>query len=227
MKNGRVIAIGDIHGCSRALEVVVRAVDPRPSDTLVLLGDLVDRGPDTRGVLEQVLDLSKKCQVVGIMGNHEEMLLDVLVHKRPPDHWIRFGASDTLDSYGFCGDLRVIPASHLDFLSSCRDYFETDSHFFVHANYDARLPLEDQSGRVLRWIPLQTSLPAQHVSGKTAIVGHTASRSGDIFDVGHLVCIDTYCYGGGWLTAMDVGTRQKWQADLEGRLRAQPGGGIT
>lgn len=218
--NGRVIAIGDIHGCSKALAAIVKALRPNPNDTLVLLGDMVDRGPDTRGVIDQVLELNAHCRVIGLLGNHEEMLLDVVLHNRPPDHWIRYGATDTLDSYGFCGDLSVIPESHIEFLQSCRNYFETDTHFFVHANYDPDCPLDDQSVRVLRWLPLQNSLPAQHFSGKTAVVGHTASRSGEIVDVGHLLCIDTYCYGGGWLTATDVASRQLWQADIDGRLRS-------
>ena len=58
-----------------------------------------------------------------------------------------------------------------------------------------------------------TASPSPHVSGKRAIVGHSSQKSGEILDLGHLVCIDTYCYGGGWLTALDVDTDEVWQVE--------------
>jgi serine/threonine protein phosphatase 1 len=73
----RIIAIGDLHGCS-ALAALVRAIDPTTLDTLVFLGDYIDRGPDSRGVLEQVIALAERCTVVPLLGNHEEMLLATL-----------------------------------------------------------------------------------------------------------------------------------------------------
>jgi serine/threonine protein phosphatase 1 len=71
-----------------------------------------------------------------------------------------------------------------------------------------------------RWLSLRDWVPPPHVSGKTAIVGHTAQRSGEILDLGYLKCIDTWCYGGGWLTALEVNTGQVWQADAQGNLRS-------
>ena len=62
-----------------------------------------------------------------------------------------------------------------------------------------------------------TSAPTEQL--KIVIVGHTSQKSGEILDLGHLVCIDTYCHGGGWLTALDVQTEEVWQADLEGNMR--------
>ena len=78
MTEGRTIAIGDIHGCSAALAALLRAIDPTALDTLVFLGDYIDRGPDSRGVLEQVIALAERCAVVPLLGNHEEMLLAAL-----------------------------------------------------------------------------------------------------------------------------------------------------
>jgi len=72
---------------------------------------------------------------------------------------------------------------------------------------------------VLRWESLKLRQPGPHCSGKTAIVGHTAQRDGEILDLGYLKCIDTCCYGEGWLTALDVDSGQVWQADKEGRMR--------
>jgi serine/threonine protein phosphatase 1 len=74
----RIIAIGDVHGCSAALAALLRAIDPTALDTLVFLGDYIDRGPDSQGVLGQVIALAQRCSVVPLLGKHEEMLLAVL-----------------------------------------------------------------------------------------------------------------------------------------------------
>ena len=67
MNEGRIIAIGDIHGCSTALATLIDAIEPTPLDTLVFLGDCIDRGPDSRGVIQQVIDLGERCQVVPLL----------------------------------------------------------------------------------------------------------------------------------------------------------------
>src|SRR4029453_4765190 len=72
---GRTIAIGDIHGCAAALGALVAAIEPTADDTLVALGDYVDRGPNSRGVLDELLALAKRCRLVPLLGNHEIMLL--------------------------------------------------------------------------------------------------------------------------------------------------------
>lgn len=215
----RLIAIGDIHGCLAALETVLQAIHPDSSDTLVILGDCVDRGPDSKGVIDRLIECSGSCNLIAIRGNHEEMMLNVVREGQPPYRWLQYGGVDTLDSYGFTGDLGVIPQNHLDFFDSMIDYYEAPNHLFIHANYDPRLPMNQQTIQMLRWIKLTESTPTPHISGKRAIVGHTHDYHGEIFDVGHLICIDTFCYGGGWLTALDVQSGQLWQADMDGNLR--------
>ena len=71
----------------------------------------------------------------------------------------------------------------------------------------------------LRWQPVRHSVPGPHVSGKTVIVGHSSRKDGEILDLGHVKVIDTYCYGGGWLTALDVETGEVWQAGRDGNMR--------
>lgn len=215
----RTIAIGDIHGCSLALKSILEAIAPTSSDTIITLGDYVDRGPDSRGVIDQLIQLRKRCNLIALMGNHEEMMLEVVRDKQPPFRWLQYGGVDTLDSYGFAGDTSVVPAEHMEFFGAMREVYETDTHFFVHANYNPKLPLDKQTKLALRWQKLTEFTPGRHVSGKIAVVGHTHDRAGEIFDIGHLVCIDTFCYGGGWLTALDVGSNKIWQANLEGRLK--------
>lgn len=216
---GRTIAIGDIHGCSRALRVLLEAIAPEPDDVIIPLGDIVDRGSNSRDVIEQCLDLKKRCDLRPVIGNHEEMMLNVLRKRSSPHVWIGHGGAATLDSYGFDGDLGVVPEEHLRFLESFSDFVELDTHFFVHANYDPKLPLSRQVPNTVRWLSLEKCMPAPHVSGKVAVVGHTPDRSGEIFSLRHIKCIDTYCHGGGWLTALEIGTGRVWQVNDRGQVR--------
>ncbi len=235
MVTERLIAIGDIHGCSAALAALVQAIEPGPFDTIVTLGDYVGRGPHSRGVIDQLIALADRCIMVPLRGNHEEMLLAAFQGPAELRFWLKFGGGEALASYGYRGgpdlgpaDLcRIIPAEHVRFVEGCRDYYETVNHFFAHAYYEPDRPLAGQNWDGLRW----ASLPSEqkpHCSGKVAVVGHTPQTSGNVLDRGFLKCIDTCCHGGGWLTALDVETGRLWQADLAGRIRAgspvPPGG---
>ncbi len=216
---GRLIAIGDIHGCLAALHAVLAAIDPTPADTIVTLGDYVDRGPDSCGVLETLIGLRLKTEFVPLLGNHDEMLLSICRGRSELlADWLMFGGDETLASYDTITPVDVWP-SHLTFLDGCRIFYEAEHHLFVHGNYRANEPLDRQPREVLIWESLKRHVPGQHFSGKTAILGHTAQKSGEVLDLGHLKCIDTWCYGDGWLTAMDVLSGQVWQADKRGKRR--------
>ena len=154
MNEGRIIAFGDIHGCSIALTTLIEAIQPTPLDTLVFLGDYIDRGPDSRGVIEQVIRLGERCQVVPLLGNHEEMLLGGLEGKDNLRFWLKLGGKETLDSYGAGDDVKKIPQHHIQFIKGCHNYYETVSHIFVHAFYDPDRPLHEQSWDGLRWASL-------------------------------------------------------------------------
>ena len=215
------MAIGDIHGCSIALNTLLEAIGPQPEDTIVSLGDLVDRGDNSKGVIDALMALRSKCNFVLVQGNHEDMLLAVVKKVEPPQEWLKHGGVSTLDSYGFTGDLNVIPQDHIDFIETGVLYYETDDHFFVHGNYEPQKSFADQDEEILKWRSLIENTPGPHMSGKKAIVGHTPDKSGEVFDIGHLMCLDTYCYGGMWLTAADVVNGTVWQANEEGELRTR------
>ena len=215
----RLIAIGDIHGCSVALRALITAIGPQPDDTIVTLGDYIDRGPDSKGVIDQLIELSNRTNLVPLLGNHEEMMLQVLRGEQPYQAWLRFGGVETLESYGFDGDLDVLPPDHRQFFLTLRDCYLEDNYFFSHAAYEPMLPLDEQPADMLRWHSLRDGVPVPHVSGVQAIVGHTANQDGEVVDMGHLICIDTFCYGGGYLTAVDVRERAMWQVTREGYLR--------
>ncbi len=216
---GRLIAIGDIHGYATSLAALIDAIDPQPADTFIPLGDYIDRGPDSRGVIEQLLALDRRCRLLPILGNHDELMLNVRQGADEDfNEWLAFGGVATLAAYE-CVHPRDIPEDHIRFLQSCRTWVETEHHFFVHASYVPDLSLPEQPLGVLRWVSLRDGIPPPHFSAKTAIVGHTAQKNCEILDAGHLKCIDTYIYGGGWLTAIDVRSNRLWQVDAQGHPR--------
>jgi serine/threonine protein phosphatase 1 len=216
----RILAIGDIHGCSIAFDTLLQAVEPRPEDLLVTLGDYVDRGPDSRGVLERLLQWKQTHRLVALAGNHEQMILEARQDPEVYAGWLTVGGDMTLISYGREGQpgtLSDVPAEHWTFLEDCRDWLETERFVFVHANLEPNLPLEQQPLSALRWQKFADPLP--HVSGKTMICGHTRQISGLPRNLGYAVCIDTWVYGAGWLTCLEPVTGHVWQANQLGQRR--------
>ena len=216
----RTIAIGDIHGCLPALETLLAEICPAADDEIVILGDYVDRGPQSKEVIDRLIELAGRCRLIPLLGNHEEMMLQVIDGQRQLYvDWLLFGGEETLRSYGAALP-EELPAAHVDFLHGCLLIHEMDTFFFVHGSYLADQPLDAQPRDVLLWDSIKKRLPGPHCSGKTAIVGHASQHGGEIRDLGYLKCIDTWCYGNGWLTALDIGSGRIWQADKTGRMRA-------
>src|SRR5205085_119403 len=127
---GHTIAIGDVHGCSMALAALVAAIRPGPEDTLVTLGDYIDRGPDSRGVLDQLIALVGRCRLVPLLGNHEEMLIAAIRDRTALRVWLACGGVETVTSYSHrlrppthpASLATILPEEHLAFLLSCRSY---------------------------------------------------------------------------------------------------------
>jgi predicted MPP superfamily phosphohydrolase len=129
----RTIAIGDIHGCLAAFDALLEAIRPRDDDLIVTLGDYINRGPNSKGVIETLIELKSRCRLVPLLGNHDQMLLEARSELRTRT-WIGMGGLATLNSYGTGRDLDLIPDDHYEFLEGCLDYCETDTDIFVHAN---------------------------------------------------------------------------------------------
>ena len=218
---GRLIAIGDIHGCVHALDVLLQAIAPGPLDQLVFLGDLIDQGHDSCQVLDRITELSGECQVELIRGNHEEMLFAARDSEAALRYWEDCGGVSTLNSYRFGAQLRDIPSRHWELLAGCRPFYETEHHIFTHASYLPDLPMELQPDHQLRWALFEPAEMRPHCSGKPVTVGHTEATDSEILDLGFAACIDTACWRHGWLTALDVQTRDVWQASRWGLLREQ------
>lgn len=217
----RLFAIGDIHGCSTALQALIEAITPRPDDTIVVLGDVIDCGPDSKGVLDQLIALSPRCHLVALLGNHEEMVLNALESRSEFKYWFKLGGEQTLRSYSSAirPGLEAIPADHLRIIRGFRPYFETNDFIFVHAAYDPDLPMDRQSPDMLRWAYVLPERLVPHVSGKVVIAGHTAQASGEILDRGFFKIIDTAAYAGGFLTALEIHSGEVIQTNQQGEVR--------
>jgi serine/threonine protein phosphatase 1 len=217
----RILAIGDIHGCSRAFDSLIAAVDLQPDDRLVTLGDYIDHGPDSKGVINRLIALHDTGRLVPLRGNHELMMLQAHKNSSLESHWIRCGGDTTLASYSLSGEtgkLADVPDNHWDFLENvCVNWYETDTHLFVHANASPDTPLALQPEYILLWEPFEN--PRRHFSGKTLVCGHTIQTSGVPRNLGHAICIDTWAYGKGWLTCLDVISGRVWQANQNADVR--------
>lgn len=219
----RVLAIGDIHGCLGPLDDLLDWVKPGPDDVVVTLGDYVDRGPDTRGVLDRLIELKRRLNLICLRGNHEIMMLDAYRGGRGEKKmWLSVGGVEALGSYGIApgrsGTMDDIPREHWDFIrSDLVDYHESESFIFVHAAVYPDLPLDEQPDNMLFWEYLPDAM--RHHSGKTVVCGHTSQRSGEPKVVPGAVCIDTRAFAGGWLTCLDAVSGRYWQTDATGRKR--------
>ncbi len=212
--------IGDIHGCAKALRTLIETVAPQCDDELIFLGDYVDRGPNSRDCIEQLIEIQTQCRTVMLRGNHEIMLMGVTIGGLNPKIWLTGGGMSTVSSYG--GSLAKIPDRHLEFFQGLRPFYETPEEIFVHANYLPELPMPQQDDATIYWTHLTQPLPAPHISGRRVYVGHTPQINGHVLDVGHLLCLDTFCFGGGYLTAYDLDSGEVLQADRQGHMRRSP-----
>ncbi|SFI80531.1 metallophosphoesterase family protein [Planctomicrobium piriforme] len=218
----RLFAIGDLHGCYTALQTLIETVPITPQDLIITLGDYVDRGPDSRHVVQWIMDRSARAECIPLRGNHEIMLLDALKGRIPMQHWLQFGGDTVLKSYappGRAGMPEDIPVQHLRFLDrELLPFYETKTHIFAHACPDDQVSMRQQTDDALYWARFDNIQP--HVSGKTVICGHTAQKSGVPLNRGFAVCIDTWVYGKGWLTCLEPATGQYWQANQQGESRS-------
>ncbi len=212
----RQFAIGDIHGCYDALVRLDRELHFQADDLVITLGDYVDRGPDSRRVIDYLMELRARCRLITLRGNHEIMMLGARNDRSELVEWLSHGGDTTLKSYG-CRTFADIPESHWNFIEHTVPFHEAERDFFVHANAYPDLALTEQPDEMLYWEFFDS--PAPHQSGRRMICGHSAQRSGQPLDAGHAVCIDTWAHGGGWLTCLETATDQYWQANQKGDLR--------
>jgi serine/threonine protein phosphatase 1 len=175
---GRILAIGDIHGCSLRLKQLLDIIKVDPfADTLIFIGDYLDRGPDAREVINTLLDIKETCSnVICLRGNHEAMFLDFYLEGRNEELFLYNGGWSTLTSYGLAlADARAgtgFPESHLRFLNSLPHFYEMGEYLFVHAGLRPGIPLAEQSPEDLLWIRYEF-IESDWDFGRTVVFGHT------------------------------------------------------
>jgi len=196
----RILAIGDIHGCFDKLEKLMGAINWRPAeDTLVFMGDYVDRGPDSFKVVEFLIELKTQSNnLIFLLGNHEQLFLEFLEGNSSQLFFLN-GGLNTLVSYG--GDRQNIPESHVNFLYSLLPYYETEMNIFVHAGLRDGIPLDKQSLTDLIWIR-DDFIFSDYDHGKRVIFGHTPVAKPLIQD--NKIGIDTGAVYGGMLSCVQL-----------------------
>jgi serine/threonine protein phosphatase 1 len=216
----RHLALGDIHGCYKALVTLAGFVPFGANDVLVTLGDYVDRGPNSCAVVDWLMHYKANHELIALRGNHEVMMLAARESDSALKEWLRNGGNAALASYSPFedqGHLVDVPDEHWRFIEETLPWHEMETHFFVHANAYPNCPLDEQPDLMLYWEQFRD--PPPHESGKTMVCGHTPQKSGRPKYIGHAVCIDTDACRGGWLTCLDVSERVYWQANERGETR--------
>lgn len=198
-----IYAIGDIHGSLHKLrKLIVRCeehADGQPM-TFVFLGDYIDRGPDSSGVIGTVMDLqSRLSNLIALKGNHEALALDVIDGRDPPAFWLTQGGAETLQSYGV-KDARELPQAHIDWLRSLPLRYDDGNRFFAHAGINPHKPLDAQSERDLLWIR-EPFLSDERDYGRLIVHGHTPTATGAPDLRSNRLNLDTGAVYGGPLTA--------------------------
>jgi serine/threonine protein phosphatase 1 len=205
MESERVFIVGDVHGCLDMLRRLMDKIDWRPDeDSLIFLGDYIDRGVDSKGVVDYVLELTKaSLRVQCIMGNHENILLDFL-NTGEPRLLIINGGIPTLESYqAACENENdpIIPPEHADFFRSLPAYIELDDYYIVHAGFRPGVAIKDQTLEDLIWIR-EPFIFSDYDFGKTVIFGHTPIAEPLMMD--NKIGLDTGAVYGNKLTCLEL-----------------------
>jgi serine/threonine protein phosphatase 1 len=208
MNKPKIFVIGDVHGCKKELDSLISRLPLTRGDNIIFLGDYIDRGPDSKGVIDTIIQLSQTYNVITLMGNHEQMFLDFFENKNTPEAgaFLYNGGTATLASYSDDVGRYEFPEGHLNFLKNLKLYFETEDHFFVHAgipNLSIQELKEDTASHVeeVLWVR-ETFLNSTYKWDKTIVHGHTPVLNPTVNDT--RINVDTGCVYDGKLTAIEL-----------------------
>jgi len=224
----RRIVIGDVHGHYDTLMILMEAIAPNKEDMVYFLGDLIDRGPQSA----QVVDFVKESPYISLLGNHEQMLLDILgdgeIYGPALQAWLYSGGHSTINSYGDKG----VRQEHIEWMRTLPTYIDLGDTWLVHAGVHPRIPLEKQTSEQFCWIRDEFhSMPQPYFPDKLIITGHTITFTlpgvlpGKIAQGRGWLDIDTGAYHpkSGWMTALDLTNSLVYQVNVfKRRLRKLP-----
>lgn len=224
----RRIVIGDVHGHYDTLMTLLDAIAPRSDDKIYFLGDLIDRGPQSA----QVVDFVKESSYICLLGNHEQMLLDILgdgeIYGPALQAWLYSGGHSTINSYGDNG----VRQEHLEWMRTLPTYLDLGDTWLVHAGVHPRIPLEKQTSEHFCWVRDEFhSIQQPYFPDKMIITGHTITFTlpgvlpGKVAQGCGWLDIDTGAYHpkSGWMTALDITNSVVYQANVfRQRIRKLP-----
>ena len=222
----RYYVVGDIHGRLDLFDAMIKAIEdddssrPDAESHVILLGDLVDRGPDSAGVVKRTRKWQRKRNVRVLAGNHEEMMLGAFDRPEVLRHFLKHGGRETVLSYGLSKKQfnamnldelfklmpKLIPQSERDYIASFEEMIVAGDYLFVHAGIDPKLPLEEQKRKDLLWIR-DRFLKYEGPLDKVVVHGHTIFER--VMDCGNRIGIDTGAFRSGVLTALVLEGEQR------------------
>ena len=207
---GRVIAVGDIHGTLRKLEGLIEQIGPTEDDTIIFLGDYIDRGPDSYHAVEYVIDFMERFpNTVALRGNHEDFVISLFMgnmNEYERNLWLKMnGGLQTMVSYRRAGKLL---GEHRDFYMGLRHSWENEEFFFCHAGVRPGVPLDQQKRSHLVELR-EPFLSSTKDFGKVVVHGHTITDEPVLKP--NRIGIDTGAWQWGPLTAVEVPSRRIWQ----------------
>ncbi len=214
-------AIGDIHGCLKTFQTLLEQINYSKSDELFLLGDYVDRGPDSKGVFDHIFHLREEgYKVVCLKGNHEQMLLDSIKDDRCRKSWLLNGGVQTLMSFD-AETIHEIPDQYSDFMTDLPSYYTTDDFIFVHGglSFNIKNLFKDESSMLWEraWYD---KVNYKWLDKKIIVHGHTPSTKQEIEEMGKYIKMNQYinldcgCFVSqkradmGFLTALNLDTHE-------------------
>ncbi|MEP1442857.1 MAG: metallophosphoesterase family protein [Hyphomicrobiales bacterium] len=219
----RIYAIGDSHGCLDELKALDQMISddlkaqPVKNHTIIFLGDYVDRGPDSAGCFQYLLERrAADPNVVCLKGNHEEKMVEFLANPiKLANSFLTYGGDTLAASYGieapslsvdddvmrkFCEALQAaVPSHHLDFIDSLLSHVILGDYMFVHAGIRPNVPLDEQTAHDMMWIRREF-VPYKELHEKVIVHGHTPHRRPEV--MANRINVDTLCYDTGNLTAV-------------------------
>lgn len=232
----RSLIISDIHGEIELFEQLLTVANyDSSSDQLILLGDYVDRGQNSKKVLDKVTELKSQGAFV-LKGNHEDMMINALTtdEERSWKNWVnRNGGNKTLESYGFTESEFVVPDEeefskpklqcktlerHLDFIRNLEHYIELEEYIFVHAGVNPNQPIEETDPHTLMWI--REDFYNEYSGDKTVIFGHTPTKyihenHSIYFGENRIIGIDGGAVSGGQLNCLELPSKKVYSVKSE------------
>lgn len=202
MKEERIFIIGDIHGCLDMLKRLMDSIDWNPvRDRLIFLGDYIDRGEDSKGVIEFMLGVSRMSEKVDcLLGNHEVIFLDYL-SGQDARTFLENGGKSTLQSYHFPEGRDGIPPKHVEFLKALKPWVELEEYYVVHAGMRPGATMEMQNRDDLVWIR-DPFIFSDYDFGKRVIFGHTPFSEPLVMN--NKIGLDTGAVYGNRLTCLEL-----------------------